>query len=249
MFLDNKYSRIYFSIVKVAKNRIFPDGEYFEKHHIIPKSLGGLNNSSNIVKLTAREHFVCHLLLTKMLSGQSKQKMISAAWYLANTRCGKSGKINSRTYEILRKLHSENVRLQFKGRPKSEEHKQKIGQAHKGRAWSETHRENVKRRMKANHPFKGKKLSESHKSALVTAAALACRGKKYSTERRNKHKELFSGAKNPRSKTWVLENEKLERITVECCTVWCREREMTLTQLRNSSKAGKFRNGWRIVFN
>ena len=39
---------------------------YTEKHHIIPKSLGGSDDKCNIVELTAREHFVCHLLLSKM---------------------------------------------------------------------------------------------------------------------------------------------------------------------------------------
>lgn len=39
---------------------------YYESHHIIPKSLGGTNVSSNIVLLTAREHFVAHILLVKI---------------------------------------------------------------------------------------------------------------------------------------------------------------------------------------
>jgi hypothetical protein len=46
----------YFSIVNRALSRVVGD-MYVEKHHIIPKSLGGSNDKSNLVKLTAKEHF------------------------------------------------------------------------------------------------------------------------------------------------------------------------------------------------
>ena len=52
--LDNKYSKWYFSIIQNAKNRII-ENTYYEKHHIIPKSFGGDDTESNLVKLTFRE--------------------------------------------------------------------------------------------------------------------------------------------------------------------------------------------------
>ena len=43
--------------------------------------MGGLNSKINIVKLTAREHFICHLLLTKMSTnhklGMALQRMMN----------------------------------------------------------------------------------------------------------------------------------------------------------------------------
>ena len=102
MYLQNKYTRIYFSIIDRASNRIL-DG-YKEKHHIIPQSLGGSNDSENIVKLTAREHFICHLLLTKMVEGPNKSKMYQAAWMMASC-VGKDQeryKINNRLYAKLK---------------------------------------------------------------------------------------------------------------------------------------------------
>lgn len=57
-FLINKYTKWYFNIIESAQRQEM-DG-YTEKHHIIPKSLGGSNDKTNIVKLTAREHFICH---------------------------------------------------------------------------------------------------------------------------------------------------------------------------------------------
>lgn len=58
------YKNIYHTIIE---NRIKnPYLGYTENHHILPRSLGGSNCKSNLVRLNAREHFICHLLLTKM---------------------------------------------------------------------------------------------------------------------------------------------------------------------------------------
>lgn len=76
IFIDNKYTSWYNSIVNRAQNRTISG--YIEKHHIIPKSFGGSNKKENLVKLTAREHYICHLLLTKMVNGKYRAKMIFA---------------------------------------------------------------------------------------------------------------------------------------------------------------------------
>ena len=38
--------------------------EYHERHHIIPKCLGGTNNKDNLIDLYAKEHFEAHRLLS-----------------------------------------------------------------------------------------------------------------------------------------------------------------------------------------
>jgi hypothetical protein len=74
MYLQNKYSQCYYNIIARAQSRsALPD--IIKKHHIIPKSLGGSNDTDNLVNLTPKEHFVCHLLLTRMCTGKAKQKM------------------------------------------------------------------------------------------------------------------------------------------------------------------------------
>jgi NUMOD3 motif len=75
IFINNKYTLWYYSIINNAQTRILPSTSYTEKHHIIPKSLTGTNDKHNLVSLTAREHFICHWLLTKMTSGKAKSKM------------------------------------------------------------------------------------------------------------------------------------------------------------------------------
>lgn len=72
----NKYARWYNQIVKNAQTRV-TEG-YVERHHIQPRSLGGADTPDNLVELTAREHFVCHWLLTKMTTGEDRYKMLNA---------------------------------------------------------------------------------------------------------------------------------------------------------------------------
>ena len=67
LFIENKYTKCYFSIIAAAQTRSLVT-DYTENHHIIPKSLGGENNKTNMVRLLAREHFICHMLLIKMVS-------------------------------------------------------------------------------------------------------------------------------------------------------------------------------------
>jgi hypothetical protein len=103
MYLENKYTKWYYNLINRAKNRILVRGEYYETHHIIPKSLGGTDNKTNLVKLTAREHFVCHLLLIKMTTGKEKSKFVYTAAMMSGHQ-NKNG--TSRIYQQLRKQNS-----------------------------------------------------------------------------------------------------------------------------------------------
>lgn len=102
MYLHNKYTVWYYNIIQSAKSRTV--NGYTEKHHIIPKSLGGSNLAENLANLTAKEHFVCHLLLTRMTAGRDKSKMVHAAWLMANRQSKNQERHvpNSRIYQLLR---------------------------------------------------------------------------------------------------------------------------------------------------
>jgi hypothetical protein len=78
VFKINKYTKWYFNIINHAKNCTLSDSSYYEIHHIIPKSLNGSNRRTNLVKLTAREHFIVHLLLIKMVEIKDVYKMVHA---------------------------------------------------------------------------------------------------------------------------------------------------------------------------
>ena len=102
-FISNKYTKWYFNIISAAKSRNL--SEYTEQHHIIPKSLGGDNSLVNLVKLTPREHFICHWLLTKMTINNDRYKMNYALNGMKRKgKCKERyrNKITSRIYSKLR---------------------------------------------------------------------------------------------------------------------------------------------------
>ena len=136
MYLQNKYTMCYYSIINRAMSRELSTDLYTEKHHIIPKSLGGSNTLTNIVKLTAREHFVCHLLLPKMLTGINKRSMTFALWSMIN-RDHSVGrlryKINSRMHESIRVQVASAASELHKGKIVTAETRDKMSAKAKGR--------------------------------------------------------------------------------------------------------------------
>jgi hypothetical protein len=103
----NKYTCWYNNITENAKFRII-DG-YTERHHIHPRSLGGTNDKDNLVNLTAREHFICHWLLTKMHTGEARGKMINALYLMQGKNQYQERYINSRVYETLRTEYAQYI--------------------------------------------------------------------------------------------------------------------------------------------
>lgn len=93
------YKKHYDNIINRATNRVI-DG-YTEKHHIVPRCLGGTDSNSNIVKLTAREHFVCHQLLVKMYP--KHLGLVNAANMMCTaSKAHSKNRMNNRLYEWLR---------------------------------------------------------------------------------------------------------------------------------------------------
>lgn len=95
------YIKIYYKIVENAsgQNRKKSDG-YFEKHHIIPRCMNGNNNKTNLVLLTAREHFICHHLLHKMYP--NNKSLFLAYHRMCFTKSDKRQKLSAKQYSDLR---------------------------------------------------------------------------------------------------------------------------------------------------
>jgi hypothetical protein len=112
MFKTNKYSKFYFNIVNNAK-QLKRAKRGNERHHILPRSLGGNDEASNLVNLSPREHYVCHLLLTKFTNGEAYQKMSYALHRITNHNTGKIK--SSKVYEMIRNAHSKMLSEKLKG--------------------------------------------------------------------------------------------------------------------------------------
>lgn len=96
MFINNKYKKWYFDIINKYKDF---DG-FTEKHHIIPKSMGGTDNDENIALLSPRVHYICHWLLTKMTEGKNRRKMTFALHTFFHFNKHRKLNFNSRQYEF-----------------------------------------------------------------------------------------------------------------------------------------------------
>ena len=119
-FIDNKYNKWYYRIIQNARQNVRTG--FVESHHIIPKSFykqhsktgwlpGDPNDPDNLVNLTLREHFICHLLLTKITTGKAKAKMVCAAWRIITDK-----KLNSWSYALIREERAKTIGLLSKGR-------------------------------------------------------------------------------------------------------------------------------------
>lgn len=110
--IKNKYRRWYLGLMEKAKTR--GTIEDSEKHHIVPKSLGGKDNKTNIVPLTHREHFLAHWLLIKFTKGPERQKMLYALHCMRRSSKNHQRVVTGWRYEIVRRhnrdaaLHSWN---------------------------------------------------------------------------------------------------------------------------------------------
>ena len=178
MYLQNKYTRIYFAIIERAKSRVLDC--YKESHHIIPKSLGGSNYKENLVDLTAREHFICHLLLVKMTSGVQKRKMSLALWALSNmNKTGSRYKTTSKMFQFVREQYVASLT----GRSLPDTVKEKIRSSNTGRLQSEA------TKLKRSEARLGSSHSDETKSKMSQSAKLRWSHIEDDSERIRKIKE------------------------------------------------------------
>ncbi len=127
------YKNIYENIINRAKDRLLDC--YVESHHIIPRCIGGDNSASNLVNLTAEEHYVAHQLLVKIYP--QEYGLIKAAVMMSVNTGG--NRPNNKLYSWLRRKHSESTsgenNVNF-GRPRTDEVKKKISLANTGKGGS-----------------------------------------------------------------------------------------------------------------
>ena len=189
------YKLHYNNLMEKVKNRKLSNDVYKERHHIIPKCLGGGNGKDNIVELLPREHYIAHLLLFKIYP--NNQKLSYAFWMMCNgyKKDIRGYVVSGRIYEEIRNKFIKMVKEReptFKGKRHTEESKQKNRESHLGRkVWlGKRHTEESKQKMSEYHT--GKKLSEETKKKMSEYHT----GKKLSEETKKKMSESAMGDKN-----------------------------------------------------
>jgi hypothetical protein len=178
--MDHK--TVYDRLISRARGRT-PDG-YSERHHVVPKCVGGTNKADNIVRLTPEEHFVAHQLLVHMYP--ETPKLIFALRALCmNTGSRRPGNkvvgwMRRRMAEVVGQMKSgvprspvtvEKQRQSLLGRKAPPDQIEKIRAALKGKPKSPEHNAKVGRKGRRS-PMTGRAHSEETK-AKMRAAALA----------------------------------------------------------------------------
>lgn len=172
------YERIHDGIIAYRKDHPLPKGTYSENHHVVLKSLGGSDDKTNHVRLTGREHYVIHLLLTKF---NPCQQTFAAAKMMA-VKCkhqiGRADVKNNRAYQKIREEWSKlrkgykhtaatkaKVRKSWNNRERvmSNEQRKKISEGGLGLKRSDATRERIsKAKIGVKRPPEvGRKISET----------------------------------------------------------------------------------------
>ena len=183
------YYGVYLALIKHCQEMEkegYPEGIYTEKHHILPKCMGGKNDKSNLVRMPAREHIMAHILLFF-----SFPFIVGLAYaFTCMTSCSRNNKRTKETKrfstkllakikEISSTLKSENMKGEKNsmfGKHPSEETRKKMSESRKGRIVSE------ETRKKISKIHKGKVVSQETKEKLRQANL----GKHFSEETKRK---------------------------------------------------------------
>ena len=127
------YRKVYDQIISRASSRSLEG--YAENHHIVPRCIGGSDDDTNMVRLTAREHFVSHWLLYKI----HKTSSLAYAWNAMCLNGSGQERYNSKSFEYARIAAGKAQSLRISGsghhlygKHHSSETRAKISEANRG---------------------------------------------------------------------------------------------------------------------
>ena len=204
MFNKSKYTKWYFDIIKNAKTatRKRGDGNYYESHHIIPKIMKG----KETVLLTAREHFVCHLLLQKMVTAKKDYYRMT----LAITTMIKRAK-TAVLYERIRIEHARTLSLMRKGKPKPPEFSIALKLAW-ARGKANGTRKSWNKGLTMTTDPRIKSVPRSEKNKMISS--MTHKGKKRNKDEIERQRLLFKGCKRIYREDGTYYYKKLSNTTV-----------------------------------
>lgn len=233
MSLTNQmtYEQFINNILETRGRFNIPDGEYKERHHILPKCMGGGNEEENLIDLYAREHFEAHRLLAKE---NPEDNGLQFAWWNMCQIKGNSEQEryipSSEEFEEARKkcaeLSSKNNMGEnhpMFGRHHSKETKEKMSKSHKGQLAGDKNpmfgRKHTEEEKKAISEC-GKKWHAEHVHPMTGVRRFGednpMFGKHLSEEQKEKLREIFTGSKNPRAKKIICDGVVYDTVTEFC---------------------------------
>lgn len=184
------YLRIYDQIIDRARDRKL--NCYKERHHVTPRCLGGSDSRNNLVDLTAREHFICHWLLSRI--HPEEPRLSYAFWMMSTSKRPNRYRPSSRAYQEAKQLQSILRSQQTLGHTTSQETKEKISKANRGKKRTEEERKKMSDAQKGKvGTWNGKTHSEESKQKM--------REKKLGTRASDETKKKMSESRKGRTRT------------------------------------------------
>lgn len=202
------YKQIYDNLITKRKE-CQPLNSYTETHHIIPGCMGGSNEKENLVVLTAREHFIAHILLFKSCDDPRYKSKLAYAVFMMIVRNEKQRgrKFTSRQYEIARKIFTKYTSERMSGK----------NNPFYGKTFTKEAREKISmgrfKRMGSDNGMYGRGHSEDAKKAVSIANKGRLVGELNPSKRedvREKIRNTKTGSKNPNAKRWKVTTPKGE---------------------------------------
>lgn len=165
------YQKHYDRLVQRSKSRGLDKqalSYYTECHHITPKCMGGSNDKTNLVLLTAGEHYVAHQLLCKIYP--DNKSLVFACHMMCQSPNG-TDRINNKKYKWFRERFIDAVRSIHTGRKVSEETRQKMSRSAKGRIVKQSTKDKLSKLNKGKTCITDagrKAISRFHTGRIVT---------------------------------------------------------------------------------
>jgi hypothetical protein len=162
------YLKHYNTLIEKSKHRTLEG--YVERHHILPRCMGGGDEDENIAILTPEEHYIAHLLLMHIYPEVYKLHLAIQFMSKGNPKCPVPCKRNKMFGWLRRKMAIALSQMERKERKKetkprkpkvyTEEWKRKIGEGQRGRKRSE------ETRKKQSEAQKGRVFTEEQKQKM-----------------------------------------------------------------------------------
>lgn len=200
--MENLTYNLFIDNIVNTRGRFACGDEYHERHHIVPKCMGGTDEKNNLIDLFAREHFEAHRLLA--LENSDNDKLVYAWHSMAFMQNGSHERyeLTPEEFEEVKKAHS--VAMSGENNPNYG----LTGEAHY--LYGTHHTEKTIQKMRElkygeNNPFYGKHHTDDSRKKMSDAQKLRFKnpenhpmyGKHLPEEAKNKLSQLFSGENNP----------------------------------------------------
>lgn len=236
----NWFQKTYSSLIEKGKQRgliksKLDKSELFEKHHIMPKCLGGLDIDDNYVYLTLREHAIAHLLLSRMYPDNNDLSL--AIFLMLGNKRIKSTRLYQEYREKARIFNTGELNPRY-GKKLTEEHKQILSKANSYKRTEETKmkmslsqtgkKQSLEIRLKESISHKGLKIhSDETKEKL---------SKRWTKEGNPNYGKDMTGGNNPASKKVLDPNGVVFNSIIECAKAYGVHKSTMSSWIKNKKK-------------